>query len=42
MDIGNPLKVVVDLVDLLIGRMTNLDHRDEFSIMSALMCTTTH
>ena len=38
MDLG--IKTIV--YDLLIGRMTYLDHWDEFPMMSALMCMVTH
>ena len=40
MGIGNLLKVVV--YHLLIGRMADLDYRDEFSMVSALICMVTH
>ena len=40
MGIGNLLKVVV--YHLLIGRMADLDYRDGFSMVSALIFMVTH
>ena len=40
MDLGNSFEVVVRC--LLIGGMISLDHRDEFPMMSALVCMVTH
>ena len=40
MGLGNPLKVVVH--HLLIGRTTGLGYRNEFPMVSALVCMVTH
>ena len=40
MGLGNPLEVIV--LHLLIRGMTSLGNRDEFLMMSALMCMVTH
>ena len=40
MGLGNPLKVVVHY--LLIGEITSLGYRDEFPMVSALVCMVTH
>ena len=40
MGLGNPFEVVVH--HLLIGGMTGLGHRDEFPMVSVLMCTVTY